>query len=250
MSVGSIVHALSPGSWHVLLGRQRAVGHYQTFIVNFLAFCILLGWLLILPKCLWFSLQISPSSQFLADHEWEKYSQWKSPIVHLLSRDPDGGPISISGSKSPERPPGLLAGADITDILFIFSLSFHFSPLITNFLLPCHVRQHPRPSFNFYFLGKHLDIQLRSVIFCRHIRRQLVAAPGGQQTFCADQAVCSCEVWHRGPISYFIFFYFDSWTEGLKFLSKFCLRHDFPGIWSRSNKKRTARISLFPIDLM
>ena len=112
--------------------------------------------------------------------------------------------------------PGLLAGADITDILFIFSLfTFDYKFFVA----------HPRPYFNFYFLGKHLDIQLRSVIFCRHIRRQLVAAPGGQQTFCADQAVCSCEVWHRGPISYFTFVYFASWTEGLKFLSKFRLRH-------------------------
>ena len=99
-------------------------------------------------------------------------------------------------------------------ILLTYCSSFHFSPLIINFLLPCAptnsestVLEHPRPSFNFYFLGKHLDIQLRSVIFCRHIRRQLVAAPGGQLfTFCADQAVCSCQVWHRGPISYFTFF--------------------------------------------
>ena len=117
-------------------------------------------------------------------------------------------------------------------ILLTYCSSFHFSPLIFNFLLPCAptnsevtVLEHPRPSFNFYFLGKHLDIQLRSVIFCRHIRRQLVAAPRGQQTFCADQAVCSCEVWHRWPISYFTFVYFDSWTEGLKFFSKFRLRH-------------------------
>ena len=158
----------------------------------------------------------------------EKNIHSGSPRLFTFCREirmVDPYPYPVPSHRS--GPPRLLARADITDILFIFSLfTFHF-------LLPCAptnsevtVLEHPRPSFNFYFLGKHLDIQLRSVIFCRHIRRQLVAAPGGQQkTFCADQAVCSCEVWHRGPISYFTFFYFDSWTEGLKFLSKFRLRH-------------------------
>ena len=211
------------------------VANVQSVIIKHLLwiswhFVFCLGGLdiLILPKCLWFSLLISPSSRFLADHEWEKYSQWKSPIVHLLSRDPDGGPISISGVTG--AAPQVFLQLEL--ILLTYCSSFHFSPLIVNFLLPCAptnsevtILEHPRPSLNFYFLGKHLDIQLRSVIFCRHIRRQLVAAPGGQQTFCADQAVCSCNVWHRGPISYFTFVYFDSWTEGLKFLSKFRLRH-------------------------